>query len=55
MYTVQSLFFMLQNEYLNCIEILDTRMLHSSCNKTCIEKAMHQDDANATIPLERTP
>ena len=37
MYTVQSLFFMLQNNFMNCIEFLGTWMLHSCCNKTCIE------------------
>ena len=37
MYIIQSLFFILQNVYMNCIEILDTWMLHSCCNKTCIE------------------
>jgi hypothetical protein len=37
MYIIQSLFFILQNVYMNCIEILDTWMLHSCRNKTCIE------------------
>jgi hypothetical protein len=37
MYIIQSLFFMLQNVYMNCIEMLDTWILHSCCNKTCIE------------------
>ncbi len=37
MYIIQTLFFILQNVYMNCIEILDTWMLHSCCNKTCIE------------------
>jgi hypothetical protein len=36
MFIVQSLFFTLQNECMNCIEILDGWMLHSCCNNTCI-------------------
>ncbi len=36
-FIVQGLFFILQNGNMKCIEILDTWMLHSCRNKTCIE------------------
>jgi hypothetical protein len=34
---IQSLFFILQNEYMHCIKILHSCMIHFSCNKTCVE------------------
>jgi hypothetical protein len=37
MYIIQSLFFILQNEYMHCIKILHSCMIHFSCNKTCIK------------------
>ncbi len=37
MYIIQSLFFILQNEYMHCIKILHCCMIHFSCNKTCVE------------------
>ncbi len=37
MYIIQSLFFVLQNEYMRCIKILHSCMIHSSCNKTSVE------------------
>ncbi len=37
MYIIQSLFFILQNEYMHCIKILHSCMIHFSCNKTCVE------------------
>jgi hypothetical protein len=35
MYIIQSFFFILQNEYMHCIKILHSCMIHFSCNKTC--------------------
>jgi hypothetical protein len=35
--TIQSLFYKLQNEYMHCIKILHSCMIHFSCNKTCVE------------------
>ena len=37
MYIIQSLFFILQNEYMHCIKILHSCMIRFSCNKTCVE------------------
>jgi hypothetical protein len=37
MYIIQSLFFILQNEYMHCIKIPHFCMIHFSCNKTCVE------------------
>ncbi len=37
LYIIQSLFFILQNEYMCCIKILHSCMIHFTCNKTCIE------------------
>ena len=33
MYIIQSLLFVLQNEYMRCIKILHSCMIHFSCNK----------------------
>jgi hypothetical protein len=37
MYIIQSLFFIMQNEYIHCIKILHSCMIHFSCNKTCVK------------------
>jgi hypothetical protein len=36
-YIIKSLYFTLQNEYMHCIKILHSCMIHFSCNKTCIQ------------------